>query len=336
MYLEDEMDNRNNTSKIVEAGLFAALTIVISFFVFYVPVIGMVALAVLPIPFAILYIRHDFKLAVSSLVVSIILVAVTMGIQIAVSVGSIYGPTGLALGYCFKNRVKMSRSVFLLAIVYIIGMALNVSFYLLFADRNFIVNTIKSSIDLVRESFEQSIRITGTTVDSTQYEQLKQMIEAITPEMFLYLLPGGLVLYGFGVGFINFTVTRSILKRLRYEVIEITPFERVYIDNRIGALIIIITCLGIILDRTNLDIGKYIFSSAVVVLQFTLLLIGAAVIYYFAKNKFNMNKTSAVIITVALILPPMNTMALYIGFADLIFDFRKVDPNRLFKGRNKK
>jgi uncharacterized protein YybS (DUF2232 family) len=329
------MENRNNTRKIVEAGLFAALTIVIAFFVFFVPFVGMVGLAVLPIPFAILYIKYDFKLAMTSLVASIILVALTMGIQRGLSIGSMYGPTGLVLGYCFKNKIKMSRTIFLLAIVFIIGVALNISFYLLFIDRNFIANTINTSIEIIRESLERSMRITGTTVDSPQNEQLKQMIESITPEMFLYIIPGSFVLYGFLVGFVNFTVTRSILQKLRYEVMEVTPFERVYIDNRIGALIIIITCVGIILDRANIEVGKYIFNSAVVVLQYTLLLIGAAVIYYFAKNRFNMNKTSAVIITIALILPPMGTLAFYIGLADLIVDFRKVDPNRLFKGRNK-
>lgn len=328
------MENRNNSRRIVEAGLFAALTVIMAFFVFFVPLIGMIGVAALPIPFAILYIRHDFKVALTSLIASIVLISITMGIQRGISLGSMYGPTGLILGYCFKYKIKMSRSIFLLAVVSIIGYALNFSFYLLFIDKNFFIDTINMTIKSFRDSMERSLQMAGTTTGSPQYDQLKQQLDIITPEFLLYLLPAFLVVYGFVVGFINFIVTRSILKKLRYEVIEVSAYDRVYIDNRLGALLIIVTCVGIILDRRNLVIGKYILTSGAIVMQFALLIVGSAVVNYYAKHKFNMNKTSAIVITVALVLPPMNTFVIYIGLADLILDFRKVDPNRLFKGRN--
>lgn len=334
LHLEDEMENRNSAKPVVEAGILIAITFVISVFVNIVPLIGIIGVVALPIPIAILYIRHNFKIAFTSLLISTLLISIILGLVIGVVFACLYGPIGIVLGYSFKKRIKVSRSIFLITIVFIIGLTLIVSFLLLFIDKKFFVNMINVGIDSVKQYYEQSLKIMENQGRSADIESLKQQIESIKPELFLYTIPAGIALNGFLFGFLNYAFTRSILKKLRYEVQELTPFEKVYIDNRLGALIIIITCLGVILNRLNSEIGNYIFASAVIVLQFTLLVIGSAVVYYYAKNKFNMKRTPAIIITVALVLPPMSSFITYIGFADLIFDFRKVDPNRLFKGRN--
>ena len=46
-----------------------------------------------------------------------------------------------------------------------------------------------------------------------------------------------------------------------------------------------------------------------------------------------MNKGSAIVIIVVILLTSLGTIIVYIGLSDLIFDFRRVDPNRLFKDR---
>ena len=330
------MESKNSARPLVEAGILIALTFIISVFVNIVPIIGVIGVVALPIPIAILYIRHNLKTALTSLIISSILISITLGLVIGVVFMCLYGPIGIVLGYSFKKRIKASRSIFLLTIVFIVGLTLIVSFLLLFVDKRFFINLINMVIDSFKQYYEQSLRMMESQGRSSDMDLLKQQIENIKPELFLYTMPAGIVLNGFLFGFLNYAFTRSILKKLRYEVQELTPFEKVYIDNRLGALVIIITCLGVILNRLNAEVGNYIFASAVIVLQFTLLVIGSAVVYYFARNKFMINKVPAILITIALILPPMSSFITYIGFADLIFDFRKVDPNRLFKGVNSK
>ena len=68
------MNSKIGTRPLVEAGLLVAITVVLSFFVLFVPLIGAIGYFTLPVPIAILYIRHDFKLSFIASIVSAIVI----------------------------------------------------------------------------------------------------------------------------------------------------------------------------------------------------------------------------------------------------------------------
>lgn len=326
------MENRKDTKSVVEAGILSALIVVLVLFVQFVPVLGILGFFILPIPVAVLYIKHGIKISVTALVVCIIISCMVIGIINGIGFGVQYGLTGLALGYCFKKQIKESKSLFILSIASMISYIFVIALNLLFINKALFVDAINELVSTMKKYAETSISMSGSAISSDQANFIRDQINNITVKSILTWIPAGIIMYSFVSAFINFILTRSILKRLRFRVGELVPFDRVYIDNRIGALMIISACLGIILQRYNIAAGDYIFNTALIVMNLTFNVIGAALIYYFAKNRLRLTKAIAVLITVGFFFMG-GPLVFYIGFTDMIFDFRKVDPNRLFKSK---
>ncbi len=326
------MENRKDTKSVVEAGILSALIVVLVLFVQFVPVLGILGFFILPIPVAVLYIKHGIKISVTALVVCIIISCMVIGIINGIGFGVQYGLTGLALGYCFKKQIKESKSLLILSIASMISYILVIALNLLFINKALFVDAINELVSTMKKYAETSISMSGSAISSDQANFIRDQINNITVKSILTWIPAGIIMYSFVSAFINFILTRSILKRLRFRVGELVPFDRVYIDNRIGALMIISACLGIILQRYNIAAGDYIFNTALIVMNLTFNVIGAALIYYFAKNRLRLTKAIAVLITVGFFFMG-GPLVFYIGFTDMIFDFRKVDPNRLFKSK---
>lgn len=115
------MNSKIGTRPLVEAGLLVAITVVLSFFVLFVPLIGAIGYFALPVPIAILYIRHDFKLSFIASIVSAIVIGSTLSLESALSSLILFPIIGLILGYCFKNKLKVSRSLILISLANIVA-----------------------------------------------------------------------------------------------------------------------------------------------------------------------------------------------------------------------
>ena len=172
-------------------------------------------------------------------------------------------------------------------------------------------------------------------VPSQYSDQMKMIMEFLTPEKVMLFLPGCLVLGAFFAAFINYNVTRIILRKLKYEVNSLTPLEKIYLDNRIGALLIIIFCVGIILNGRGFSLGTYIYISALIILLCAFVLDGIALSAYYLNNKFKLSKGFIILIIVLAMLYQLIIVFLYLGIADMIFDFRKLDPNRMLRKKSK-
>ena len=173
-------------------------------------------------------------------------------------------------------------------------------------------------------------------VSSAQLEQVKNITKLLNTDALMTMIPGTLLIVAFISAFINYKVTKAIVKKLGYKMKDFTAFELIYIDNRIGALIIILVCLGIILVAKNYSMGSYIYNSSMMVLQLAFLTDGVAVATYFLKNRFKISKFLIIIIIVFTLFSQMSMIFIYIGLSDMIFDFRKVDPNRIFNRKKDK
>lgn len=324
------MENRNNTKRIVEAGMLTAITVILIIIVGFVPVLGTVCFFVLPLPTAILYIKHSLKTALASIFAGILVSCMIVGLLSGISLGIIYGFSGIALGYCFSKEVKQSRSLLIMTGSLIVGFVILIGVNLLFIDRNSIVNIINTAIESTKQIFQSSVA--SSSANSDQAKMIKDMLNNLTPQKFMELIPAVIIVYSFIISFADYVIAGKILKRLGFKVVELVPFDKVYIDNRIGALLIIFACVGIIMQRYNMAAGNYILNSSVTIMSFTFDIVGSALIYYFLKNKARLSNASSAVFTIAILLMA-GPLVFYLGFTDMIMDFRKVDPNRLFKSR---
>ncbi|NLZ48703.1 MAG: DUF2232 domain-containing protein [Clostridiales bacterium] len=327
------MYSKIETKSLVEAGLLVAITVVLSFFVAFVPVLGAIGYFTLPVPIAILYIRHDFKLSFIASIVSAIVIGATLGFQSALNFFILFPIIGLILGYSFKRKLKVSRSLILTSLAGLVTYIISVIYSLLFIDKVSISNITEYIKTTFNESLDAYISMLGNQSAGKEIDILREWINNVSLLSILSLVTIGAIMFSIMQSFIYYFITRSILKKLKIEVVEIGDFDKVYVDNRIGALLIIILSIGRILQIKNYDIGTYIYNVAIYILMGVLIVVGSAVIYYFLKSKFNINKGVAITIILVILFTQLSIFIVYIGLADLIFDFRKVDPNRLFKGR---
>lgn len=332
------MYNRTtNTKSIVEAGLNAALVVVIMLMNAYIPAFSLIGTFLLPIPITILYIRYDYKITLSSIFVSAVLVAVLVGPLTALNSSVVYGLTGLTFGYCIRKAKKYSVTLGLLTLASAIGTAFSYYVWGYLLSKSGITGLMQETVDTIQESKNMTLSMYRQMgVDTTQIEPLFKAFDLFTVDMLLVLFPAMLVLGGFLSAYINYIITKSILKRFKYEMPQMTPFTQIYLDNRIVALFIIIICMGLILSSRGIKAGAYISSSGFMIIGFAFILIGIAVVTYFLRKRFNMSKIIITLIIVFAVMSQLGNIFIIIGFADMIFDFRKVDPNRGFRKTNNK
>lgn len=327
------MENRDNKTKsMVEAALISALIVILMLLNVYVPLFSLVGTFLMPIPVTILFLRHDYKITLGAIGVSTILIGVLYNPISAITASVTYTLTGMTLGYCIKKDKKVSTTLLYMTIASIVSIVFNATLGLLFIQKTTIYNLLKLTLDTFKEQMKFSSSLSANMGgNKEQIELTMKMFESITPETLMTMIPAALIMSAFTSAFINYIAIKTILKKFKYNIKDLTPFEKVYLDNRIGALIIIFVCLGIILNAKNFEIGKYILMSANSILQFAFLISGMAVAVFYMKNRFNLNKTARVLIIIFAFISQAVMIFVYIGIADMIFDFRKLDNNRIFR-----
>lgn len=319
----------HNTKAIIEAGLISAIIVVIMLINVYVPIFSMLGTFILPIPVTVLYIRQNYKITLGAVVVSAILIAMFYDPISALTSSILFGSTGITLGYCVKHDKKFSTTILFLAIASALAIIVNFVVFSSLVNKEGIVGIINENIKVLNESLSMSKDLYAKMgVPAEQFAQIEKSFSMFTTDFILKLIPAMLVIMSFGSAYFNYVITRSILKKLRYDMKEVKPFSEIYINTRIGTVVVLFLIIGILLNKNKIAVGEYITNSSQVILQLILVLDGLAIVCYYLKNKFNMSKTFIVLILIFTATSPISVIYMYLGFIDMIIDFRKLDPYR--------
>ena len=320
-----------DTKSVVEAGLISSLIVVIMLITIYVPLFAIVGTFILPIPVTVLYLRHNAKITLGAVVVSAVLIAMLYNPISALTTSMLFGATGLTLGYCIKNKKKVWITLVMLAVVSAVATMIDFSIYITFISKEGFVGFINQNLQIMRESIDAASKM---GMSKAQLEQLNQTYDIFTPEFIVEIIPSILLIGGVTSAYINYNVTRGILKRFKYEIEPVPPFSTLYINNRIGTVILIVVIAGTLMSRGNMYLGKYILISSQLILEMVLLIEGISLAAYGLRNKLKMSK----LFTVLIILITASTVAtsmmfVFAGLMDMIVDFRKLDPFRRKKAQ---
>lgn len=324
------MHNRiYNTKAVVEAGLITALIVVIMLITVYVPIFSMFGMLILPIPVTVLYIRHNYKVTLGSIVISAILIAMLYSPISALTSSVLFGITGVTFGYCIKNDKKVSTTILLLALASAIAIIINFSIYINLLDKRGMAGFINDNISIMKESFNLSKELYGKMgVSSEQFAQLEKSLEIFNPDFILKLIPAIVIVMSFFSAYVSYFFTSLILKKLRYNMRPVVPFSKIYINTRIGTLVGVILLIGLLLGKSKIQGSEYIVSSAGYLLQIMFVIDGASVAVHYLRNRFNMSKPVTTLILFFTVFSQISVIYVYIGLADMLFDFRKLDPYR--------
>lgn len=328
------MQRQSYSSKaIAETGIMFGIIILITLITTTIPVLTFIGMFILPIPIILLYIRYNYKVAFTSVIMSMIVTSLFCGAVTAMASGISYGLTGCVFGYCIKNKKKSTVSLISVSASILIGNIITYLIYALFIGKQGILNTLNYSIDKTREYYIHLKTIyINQNASPDIINKINQMIDLINLKNVLIVLPMIFIINSLIQGYINYLITYKILVKLKIQIKKLISFSEFYISNRIIALSIIITCLGVILKSRGIMWGeylRYIFEY----ISITLVIIdGMSSLTHLLRRKYKISKRLTIIILViGFGMPLFQQLYLILGSADILLNLRGLDPDPIRK-----
>nr|WP_285842813.1 YybS family protein [Metabacillus litoralis] len=303
------------TNAITEGAVLLALFIVLMLVAKYAPIIGILALFVLPLPFIIFTIRHSLSTALMLVVAGSIL-SVLFGSITNILLALMFGLSGMVMGYFYKKKLTMGV---------LVGGSLAYTFSIIVSYIGSIVflniDFIQDSIELFKDSIQQSKAILQSFDASgqvnQQFEQLEEGMGYITT-----LIPTLFVTTGMVFAVITHLISVPILKRLRFELAPLKPFR----EWRLPTSIIWYYLISSILLMVKLDQDSFLFMAVLnlyFILQFFVLMQGYSFVFFYSYVKGWAKAIPIVILIASLIIPIFLYLIRILGIIDLGFPLRR-------------
>jgi uncharacterized protein YybS (DUF2232 family) len=330
-------DRKYNTKSIVEAGLISAIIVVLMLITGYVPIMSFMGTLVLPVPVALLFIRHDIKVTLAAIAVSSIITAMLFNPIQALLSAIAFGLTGISLGYSIKKDKSSNYTLFMLAVVSLIATIITYAITIKVIQKTTYAAFFTKFVSDLNSALTESIAMAKSFyakagMASDQLAQLDTMFEMFNAQFLINAFAAIMIFQALFSAYLNYVSAKAILRRLGYHMKKMTPFSQMYMNSLVGAFIVMPLPLGVYLKAKGYPVGDPILVSGQIIMQYTFLVIGLSVAVYFLKNRFKLTNG---VITLIVLFTAFNVVFarifVYLGLADMIFDFRKINPNRILK-----
>jgi len=310
----------NNTKSMIEGALLAAITIILSLFTLYLPVLGVFASLIWPVPIVILGIRHGFRTSILSTVVAGVFVAILSGPIQAFTVVLGFGLIGIAMGWAIKRDFSPFKVLLIGGISSFISKVVLVGVSLLVMG----INPITQEITLMKESLTmignmyKGMGMSPDTVKST-ITQFNSVLDLMA-----VAFPGLLLISSFMDSFLTYQVTKAILSRLGQKLEQFTPFWQ----WQLPAYTVTLFLLGKLFTMLEVywPVGalKVLGLNLIVIFSVAFFLQGFSVLAYFLA-KWNVSKVLRIIIVFLIFFNPIMTLIIFwAGMLDILFNFRHI------------
>lgn len=324
------MQNRiYNTKAIVETAIMSALLVMFMVMGEYIPFVSAVGIFFLPIPITLIYIRYNYKYSLAATLIGFIMgiFLITLISSAVVTISS--GLVGFTLGYCIKNKVKYSKTILFVGIAFLISTIIQFQIYALFTNEGGIVSSIDKMVVVLKQYVNESkLQYARSGMDKATIDKLTSSFDVVNKENILKSIAAGFIVISLIFSYLNYNITRSILKKIKIEMDEPIAISKIYFNNLFSAFLIIFLCIGILLKNKNIVIGDYISSTSLILFQYIFVIQGISVVTYYLKNKFKLKNSGITVIIVITVMSPLYLLYLYGGIGDMILDFRKIDTSR--------
>lgn len=213
--------NHQNVTPTVEGGLLATGCVVLGLLAVYMPVFGIAALLLWPVPLAVLVVRQGLGKGVMAGIVAGILMALLIEPLISLRLLLSFAPVGLAMGLCIRKGWNGGQ-VFL-ASFGISFFAKVITVGLLFLVMQ--VNVMEVQLSVLRESFDQSFAMyEAIGVPEAEIHEAKANIEPAL-DLVSMLLPLILLILAALDTAACYFMTGRVLRRIGTKVPELPPFS---------------------------------------------------------------------------------------------------------------
>lgn len=299
---------------LAEGAVITAVYAVLLLITIYVPLLSMITILVLTVPFTLFIIRHGLKSSYAFLGVSVILTLLIGGLY-ALPLIIATGSVGVVLGILYRKKKSFFAILLGGSLTYLINFVLFYIFSIVFFQLD--------PMDIVKDSFDQSLNMTEQLyqyMGQDPSKEIKRIEETL--QIIVYLIPTALVIGSCLFAAVTQLITSAVLKRFKYDVAVWVPFREWMLPKSF-----LWYYLGtIILMMTNPKVGSGLFIAVwnlFYILEFTLLIQGISFIFYFFWKK-GKPKTVPILITIfSFLIPILLYPVRFLGIIDLGFDLRK-------------
>lgn len=314
------------TSAMVEAGILAAVAIVMALVSMYIPVIGAFVNFVWPLPIIICGMRHGFKWSLMSLVVATIIIGIIISPLQAFFLMAIFGLLGLIIGECMRRHLAPMKLMLYGSLGAVAALAVNIalSFWFLGID----------PVEMMFSSFHQSLgELAAYYRQSGMSEaEIKKIVDGYAEmlHMMRIIMPGAFLISAPVLAFVNYMAAKKILTKLGESFVPFPPFVELQVPGWIlwpYALSLFAVTYFYTQDR-----GSWMYDLSVnvqTVCSFTLILQGIALIYWFVKKHDKPMWWANIATALMFVVPIFSQIMVYVGAFDIVFDFRKIRPKRI-------
>ncbi len=199
---------------LTEGAILAALVALLAAIARYLPVFGVLAIFICPLPLVALVIRHGLRIAVLAAVVAAAIGTVVAGPLLGAGILLAFAPLGITIGFGIARGWSASRVVLIGSVVGAAVILGSLGATLAFAG----VNPYTVIVDSMRQSQERADQFyRGLGVPQDQLDRASaQMRQAI--DLLPRLVPVSVILAGAAAAWLNLTVGRIVLGRFGYRL----------------------------------------------------------------------------------------------------------------------
>jgi len=300
-------------------GIFVLLAMI----TYYSP-LGTLTLFAMSAPTAILILRHGWKVGLLSALASLLLLLLLLDPLFVLTGCLTLQFTGLILGISLRKQWSPWTSVMTTGIACLIGFLFLIAMSSLILDINFVDEMIEMYRQASISSLELAERFNLPEDQTALLQQIPQLIEVY----FTTLLPMLLILSSLVNALLNYQVLVVLGRRMNLAIRPLPPFQNWRLPDWFG-LSYMLAFLANWLGKTQsipllVNAADNIYQLFYFVLQFQ----GIAVAVWFLL-KYNVSPLFRWLIILFFYLNPyLGFVAILLGFADLIFDLRRLTPRR--------
>lgn len=309
------------TSAMVEAGILAAIAIVMALISMYVPVLGAFVNFLWPLPIVICGCRHGFKWSVMTLLVATIIIAMIISPINAFFLAAIFGLLGLILGECMRRHLSPMQMMLYGSIGAVLALIINIvlSFLVLGID----------PIEMIFTSFHESLNQLAAYYreHGMGEEEIKKIVDGYAEmlRMMRIIMPGAFLLCAPVMAFINYIAAKKILTKLGESFTDFPPFVKLQVPGWVlwpyGISLLAVTYFY----QTDQSSWLYtLFVNVQTVCSFVLVLQGIVLLYWFVEAKGKPRWWANLATALLFVIPLFSQIIVYVGAFDMVFDFRKI------------
>lgn len=303
-----------NARTLTEGALLLAIYTVLLLITAYVPVLSIISIFFLVLPFIIYSEKHGIKPALIMLAAAVFISLLAGAFLITLPLTLSFGTVGIIIGWMLKNKKSKMLIYLVSSFVFLVSSVIEYIVSILLLDMNLIQEFIawfeKVLINAIQRAEEM-----GQPLPSGNMEDIRSSME-----LFEILLPSFFLTSSLGVMLIIISVNFPLLRRIGIHSAKFPPFRNWKLPQSI-VWYYLITLILMIIARP--EMGTYlhvVVFNLFYVLQLLLVVQGLSFIYFFAHLK---NWPKGLVILITVLAFPLYEFVRILGIIDLGFDLRQ-------------